>query len=244
MENHINKAFITGITGTVAPHLKEELVNNGYIVYDKHIRINKDGDLIKLKEYLDKINPDYIFHLALGPISYVETLVNYANENDKILVYISTVSVFEDNDGGPYYKETQVKVKNEYGKYKYACEKRIIGNHSDKGDPTSNNMFNFIVNNLNEAKEITASDMFYPSTSFLSQTVKAIIDITENNGPDLYLVNSNRGKSLFDIVNILNANYNLNIKVIKDSSLNRNDIMFDDRVIIEEIDTDIKHKFS
>lgn len=242
----MKKAYITGITGTVAPYLKEELSTHGYVVYDKHIRINSDKELETLKLYLNQINPDYVFHLALGPISFSETLARYCKINDKTLVYISTVSVFEDNEGGPYYPSSTVTVTNEYGKYKYECEQAIMAilpssyvirigwQISDKADSKTNNMFRFIKDNLNDYNEITVSDQFYPSTSYLHDTVEAIRTIVENNKPDLYFVNSNLDKSLFDIITMLNESHNMNISVKADSTFSRNDIMIDERVLIKK----------
>ena len=57
----------------------------------------------------------------------------------------------------------------------------------------------------------------------------------ETQKPDLYLVNSNLDKSLYDIVTMLNKEYNMNINVLKDSSFERNDIMIDSRVHIKKI---------
>lgn len=242
----MKKAFVTGITGTVAPYVKEELERNQFTVFDRHFRINNEQDLIELKKYLDEIRPNYIFHLALGPYSYVETLAKYTKKNKIQFVYISTVSVFEDNHGGPYTKETKVLATNEYGKYKYECERiaiqknpdsyicRIGWQISEKGDSETNNMFQFIKNNTNGNSEITVSSGFYPSTSFLNDTAKAIVDTVLNNEPDLYLINSNEDKSLYEIVNSLNKQFNLDIKVIEDTSFNRNDVMIDERVKIKK----------
>lgn len=242
----MKKAFITGITGTVAPYLRTELTNNGYEVFDKHIRINLDEDLVQLKDYLSEINPDYVFHLAMGPYSYARTLAEYCEVNNKVFVYISTVSVFEDNDGGPYTKETIVKAKSDYGKYKFESEQEVLKVNknsyiirigwqiSDKSDSTTNNMFRFIKDNLNDKNEITVSDKFYPSTSFLNDTVDAIRDVVENNDPDLYLVNSNKDKSLYEIIKMLNEDFSLDIKINKDSTFARNDVMMDSRVKINK----------
>ena len=120
----MRKTFVTGITGTVAPYLKTELDKNGYEVYDKHFRIENDN-VSDLENYLNEIKPDIIFHLALGPFSFIESLVSYCNNNDTDFVYVSTVSVFEDNGGGPYYPNTEVHVTNDYGKYKYDCEQLV-----------------------------------------------------------------------------------------------------------------------
>lgn len=240
----MKKAFVTGITGTVAPYLKDVLIENGYQVLDTHFRINEESDLTPLKQYLTKQKPDAIFHLALGPFSYAQTLAEYAKKQNILFVYISTVSVFEENSGGPYTKDTKVTVTNDYGTYKYKIEclvKEIYNDSfiirigwqiSDRCDETSNNMFSFIKHNLNEQNEIQVSDSFYPSTSFIPDTVNAIVDIATKQKPDLYLVNSNTSKSLYEILIYLTHKYDLDITVKKDHSFSRNDIMIDDRVTI------------
>lgn len=242
----MKKAYITGITGTVAPYLKRELEKNGYSVFDKHIRVNQESDIVLLEEYLEDVKPDIVFHLALGPLSFTETLARYCEHNKKVFVYISTVSVFEDNDGGPYTVSSAVNVINDYGKYKYQNEElvrsinkdsfvlRIGWQISELGDTSSNNMCKFIKENTNELNEIVVSDRFYPSTSFLNDTVKAIRTTVEGNEPGLYFVNSNQNKSLFDLVMMLDNQFDLKLNVLKDSTFKRNDIMLDPRVNIKK----------
>lgn len=241
------KVYITGITGTVAPYVKEEFQANGFDVFDKHFRINEETDIKELKDYIHQIKPDIIVHLALGPFSVVETLAEYAKANHIKFAYISTVSVYEDNAGGPYNKDTIVTVENEYGKYKYDCENivrkikpdsyiiRIGWQISDQGDSESNNMFNFIKNNTDDNNTITVSDQFFPSTSFLDETAKAIVNIITTKEPDLYLANSNKDKSLYDIVSMLKEQFHLDIEVVNDSTFSRNDIMIDNRVNIRKL---------
>lgn len=240
----MKKVFITGITGTVAPYIKQELENNDYVVFDKHFHIN-DNDFMKVSKYLNKIKPSVILHLALGPIAYSKMLASYAKENDILFLYVSTVSVFEDNNGGPYTINDKIHVKNEYGKYKYENELAIIDIKHDAfivrigwqiseiGDASSNNMFHFIKEQSHQGV-IKVSDKFYPSTSFLVDTAKAVVDILMHKKPDLYLVNSNEDMSLYDIIKKLNIEYNLNLKVEIDDSFARNDIMIDPRVSINK----------
>lgn len=241
----MTKAFITGITGTVAPYIKRELECNGYTVYDKHFHIN-DEDFSTLNAYLNHVKPDIILHLALGPLSYTRVLAEYAKNSGAKFLYVSTVSVFEDNNGGPYTKNTKVLVENDYGTYKFENEQlvkevkpdsyivRIGWQISETGDTDSNNMFQYIKNNIKD-NTIIVSDQFYPSASFLNQTAKAIVDIVTNKKPKLYLVNSNYDKSLYEIVTLLNKQFNLNLTIKSDSNFKRNDIMIDNSVSIKKI---------
>ena len=41
----MKKVYLTGITGTVAPYIKEVLIKEGYHVDDTHIRINHIKDI-------------------------------------------------------------------------------------------------------------------------------------------------------------------------------------------------------
>lgn len=239
----MKKAFITGITGTVAPYVKHALEINGYSVYDKHFHI-RGNDFYAVSDYLNEIKPTVILHLALGPSEYSKMLATYAKENNISLLYVSTVSVFEDNHGGPYTKDSHIHVKNDYGKYKYENELlvrkikqdayivRIGWQISERGDSSSNNMFQFIKDQASEGV-IKVSDQFFPSVSFLPDTAKAIVDILTHQKPDLYLVNSNRHMSLYDIVKKLNTDFHLKLSVEKDHSFSRNDIMIDHRVSIK-----------
>jgi dTDP-4-dehydrorhamnose reductase len=237
------KVFITGVTGTVAPYVIEEFKLHGYEILDKHIRIESDEDLKHLDIYLEAMIPDVIIHLGLGPINYASFLSNWAFKHNKKFAYMSTVSVFEDNFGGPYEKDVIIDVKNPYGTYKYACEKEVLKSNpnsyiirlgwqmSPVGDITSNNMFKFIhehtINNT-----ITVSDAFYPSASFIDDSAKAIYDIVHHVEPDLYLVNSNEKYSLFQILEMLKNKFKLDIGIQKENSFKRNDIMIDHRVLI------------
>lgn len=242
----MKKVYLTGITGTVAPYIKEALVKEGYFVSDNHIRINVTEDILKLKTHVEQLWPNLIIHLALGPIEVVEMFATYAKANNISFVYISTVSVFEDNKGGPYYKEDEVKVKNDYGLYKYKCEQKALSIYrethiirlgwqiSPKADSKSNNMFKFIKDNTDQQGNIKVSNKFYPSTSFLDQTALAVVDIIKKPA-GLYLVNSNSKYSLYQILGMLKQRFNLKINIIKDDSFQRNDIMIDDRVKIKTL---------
>lgn len=240
----MKKVYLTGITGTVAPYIKKTLVSNHFQVYDRHIKINHDVDILVLNNLIQNIKPDIIIHAALGLIEVTEMFASYANIQNIPFVYISTVSVFEDNGGGPYDKKDQVDVCNPYGLYKYNSEQKAIKINpntyiirlgwqiSPIGDSKSNNMFKFIKDNTNDEGMITVSDQFYPSASFLDDTAEAIVNILKNK-PGLYLVNSNPGYSLYEILHQLKEKFKLHIKINKDNTFKRNDLMIDQEVIIK-----------
>ena len=240
----MTKVYLTGITGTVAPYIKEALLKEGYHVDDTHIRINHINDIQTLKSHIEKSKPDLIIHAALGPIETTEMLAEYSYLKNIPFVYISTVSVYEDNKGGPYHKEDTIHVKNEYGLYKYTSEQRAIMINpntytmrlgwqiSPNADATTNNMFQFIKAHTNEHGIITVSNQFYPSASFLDDTANAVVDIIKKP-PGLYLVNSNSKYSLYEILHLLKDKFKLHIEIQKDDTFQRNDLMIDHEVMIK-----------
>lgn len=244
----MKKVYLTGITGTVAPYIKDALVHQGYHVEHQHFRINNIEEINQMKSYLEQLKPDLIIHAALGPIEITEMFAMYSKNHHIPFVYISTVSVYEDNDGGPYFKDDDIKVKNAYGLYKYTSEQRVLASHSNsyiirlgwqispEKNPTSNNMFKFIKEHTDENHNIAVSDLFYPSASFLNDTADAIIEII-NKQPGTYLVNGNPKYSLFEILHILKERFQLDINIFKENTFKRNDIMVDPEVRVVSIDT-------
>ena len=242
----MKKVYLTGITGTVAPYIKETFLKEGYHVDDTHMRINHIKDIQTLKSHIEKSKPDLIIHAALGSIETTEMLAEYSYLKNIPFVYISTVSVYEDNNGGPYHKEDTIHVKNEYGLYKYTSEQRALTSNpntyimrigwqiSPKADTESNNMFKFIKDNTNEHGIITVSNQFYPSASFLDDTANAVIDIIKKP-PGLYLVNGNPKYSLYEILHLLKDKFKLHIEIQKDDTFQRNDLMIDHEVTIQSL---------
>ena len=60
----MKKVYLTGITGTVAPYIKEALLKEGYYVDDAHIRINHIKDIQTLKHHIKKLKNDMMIHAA------------------------------------------------------------------------------------------------------------------------------------------------------------------------------------
>ncbi len=242
----MKKVYLTGITGTVAPYIKEAFLKEGYHVDDTHIRINRLEEIQTLKHHIKEIQPDLIIHAALGPIETTEMLAAYSYLKNIPFVYLSTVSVYEDNSGGPYDKESQIHVKNEYGLYKYTSEQRTLMINpntyimrlgwqiSPKADATTNNMFKFIKDNTNQEGIITVSNQFYPSASFLDDTATAVIDVIKKP-PGLYLVNGNPKYSLYEILHLLKDKFKLDITIQKDDTFQRNDLMIDHEVKVQSL---------
>jgi dTDP-4-dehydrorhamnose reductase len=237
-------AYITGLTGTVAPWLMRSLQKANVLPVGKHLHLS---DISQIQDSLLDLGCQpihYLFHLALGPIEWGTALATYAFEKKIPFIYISTASVFDDNASGPYTIDSVPKPQSGYGLYKYQCEQAVqkvnphayilrIGWQIDPNqNPTTNNMFKFFHDQRQTQGKITVSSRFYPSCSFLPDTTDALVNIALTQRPGLYHVNGNHTLSLFEIALKLNERYQLDWIIEKDDAFARNDILLDDRVQI------------
>jgi dTDP-4-dehydrorhamnose reductase len=240
----ISKAYVTGLTGTVAPYLTTSLHKQGIQTVGKHFHLRHHDDIPNSLLDIQSQLIQYLFHLALGPIEWATALASYAFEKGIPFIYISTASVFDDNASGPYTFEAIPNPQSGYGLYKYQCEQAVlkvnpnasiirIGWQIDpKQNTKSNNMFKFFHDQLQQHGKIKVSSRFYPSSSFLPDTTEAIAKIALTMKPGLYHVNGNHTLSLYEIALKLNERYQLDWLIEKDDTFARNDILLDDRVQI------------
>ncbi len=232
-------AYVTGLTGTVAPFLVEALKTKGFTTGGHHIRVNEVQDISLSLADINLVQPTIIFHLALGPIAWAEALASYADQHDLPFVYVSTASVFDDNAAGPYHLSAQVNAKQGYGLYKYQCEQAVlkanpnayvirIGWQIDPQQRTNtNNMFRFFQDQINQQGKIVVSDQFYPSTSWLNDTSDALVNLTFDHPSGLYHLNGNTSDSLYTIANKLNLQFKKNWIIEKNDTFKRNDVLLD-----------------
>ena len=99
-------------------------------------------------------------------------------------------------------------------------------------------MFDFLERSMAEKGFIEASEKWYPSCSFLEDTAEALYDIVLHFPSDLYLLNSNKRSTFYDIVRAIDRGNN-RWKVTPGSSPNRDDRMFDERVRMISIEEKI-----
>jgi dTDP-4-dehydrorhamnose reductase len=236
------RVYVTGLTGTVAPFIIQELKRKGYTHVGQHIHIHNIEDITTSLDDVKQSCPNVIIHAALGSIAWAEALATYANLHNIHFVYISSVSVFDDNASGPYTINDIPKTIEGYGGYKYACEQAVVRIYAQASiirlgwqiDPTgrtdTNNMFRFFNEQHKTKGRIAVSSRFYPSCSYLDDTAKGIIHIIEIEQPGVYHLNANKGYSLFDLATIFKAQRNESWNVEKDDTFSRNDLMIDDRI--------------
>lgn len=240
-----SKVYLTGITGTVAPFLINALNYQGIQVVGDHVRVHEDADIKISLQNIEKYKPDTIFHLALGPTNWAEALARYAHQKRIKFIYISTASVFDDQGSGPYTIDRPVKATQGYALYKYQCESVVktmnpsayiirIGWQVDPQQRiNTNNMFRFFHEQLMQQGKIKVSDSFFPSASYLPDTVQGMIKI-ESMPSGLYHLNGNH-HSLFAIAQYLKQKHQFNWVIELDPSFSRNDILLDARITLPPI---------
>jgi dTDP-4-dehydrorhamnose reductase len=237
-------AYLTGITGTVAPVLAQTLQHHGLRIEGRHVRVNRDEDIQSSLEDVASTQAQIIIHLALGPIAWAKALASYAYNHHLTFVYVSTASVYDDQGSGPYTVDSPVHAKQGYGLYKYQCEEAVkevnplayivrIGWQIDpQQSPVTNNMFRFFADQIKQQGNIRVSSKFYPSCSFLTDTTEAMYQMIQRHPPGLYFINGNHRLSLYDIAIKLNHQFRLSWTIEATEDFKRNDVLIDPRLPI------------
>ena len=239
------KAVITGMNGAVAPIVADYFATREMKVvpFDRSkVDINNE---VAIKEFLELERPSLFLHIATGPVEWAEKVAKICYDLKIRFLFTSTVSVFSENGSGPYTIDSEPNAEDDYGKYKRECETKIAAINPDAyivrlgwqigHSAGSNNMFDFLERTMAENGFIEASEKWFPSCSFLEDTAETLFDIVTNFPSALYLLNSNKKSSFYDIVKGIDNGKN-RWKVIPGSSLERDDRMFDDRVNIVSIE--------
>jgi dTDP-4-dehydrorhamnose reductase len=239
------KAIITGMNGTVAPFIYQELISHNIEV----VIWNRNETDIKTEEsvhrFIEKHQPDIFFHIATGPIEWVEYIAKSTQKLGVKLLFTSTVSVFSEKGTGPYDISSIPNAEDEYGSYKIKCEEMIMKHHKNVvivrlgwqigKNARSNNMFEYLSKQQITHGYIEASSQWYPSCSFLNETANTVVNCALNFSNGIYMANSNKKHSFFEIVNHLKEKYKTDWIVKETTSFIRDDRMIDDRVEIKEL---------
>lgn len=238
------KIIITGMNGTVAPWIAKVYKSKGYeiVSYDRNQVSTEDYEAIL--KFIETIDPRVIIHCALGPLAWAETLAKICHMLDITFVYTSTVSVYSNQQKGPFVVSDPVIPNDDYGTYKKNCEDACLAINPKSYilrlgwqigyDANQNQMLNFIYEAMKKDGVCKLSSRFYPSASFLEDTAKAIYNVVLNLPPDIYLVNSNHKYSLYDIGLYLKKLHPL-IKIEEDVEFIYDNRMFDIRVPIKKL---------
>lgn len=211
------KALFTGMNGTVAPAVATYFKEKGYeiISYDRNSisTINVD----EIDQFIQKAKIDMLLHFAMGSFEWTAMLATVCKKRSIPFVFISTVSVFSNQNRGPYTVDSIPDASDEYGSYKRKSEQIVMLNNPQAyiirlgwqigNSRGKNQMIDFLYQQMDKQGFISASSLWYPSVSFLEDSASAIYQIIKNLPAGLYHVNSNESYTFFDIVTRLTRIY-------------------------------------
>jgi dTDP-4-dehydrorhamnose reductase len=220
---------MTGANGTVGAPLKAYFESQGHEVIGWDRKENPIIEYQPMEDYVRQVKPHVLYHLAIPSVhtgrENESWLVNYEWTSElawitKLLqvkfIFTSTAMVFSDAAKGPFTIHSKPDAESGYG-----YEKRLAESRSFFQNPAtvvarlgwqigekagSNNMIDFFDRKMKTDGEIVASKKWFPACSFQSDTVQALAKLAEFPA-GLYLIDSNRKSSFFEIATALNKRH-------------------------------------
>jgi len=241
---------MTGSNGTLGSVLKNYLQSFGCRVNIWDYNQATTDDYWKMYEFIKKIKPDILIHLAaITSFSESERVnswqVNYLWSSElawicrelKIkFIFTSTNLVFKKN--GPYFPDTEPDSDFGYGYEKRAAENKILNQNpcsviirlgwqiSISGN---NSMLMWLDREFEKKGCINASFNWYPSCSYTEDTSRLIHHLFDFEG-GIYQINSNQHSHFHEICCNLQRKYNRNWKLIATDDDFIDQRMYDDRI--------------
>lgn len=239
------KALFTGMNGTVAPAVATFFKDKGYeiVVYYRD-KISTDNAL-EIESFVKEQQIDILLHFAMGSYEWTTMLASICKSLSITFVFISTVSVFSNEQRGPYTIHSVPDATDEYGLYKRNSEALVISNNPQAyiirlgwqigHSRGKNQMIEYLYQQMDKQGYISASSKWYPSVSFLEDTASAIYQIIKTLPTSLYHVNSNVSSTFFEIVTQLRS-LHPEFVIHENQEFDADHRMVDDRVNIRTLD--------
>lgn len=211
---NMQKVLITGMNGTVAPAIAEELRKRGdeVVAWDRGAVSPDDRGAVE--RLIREMKPSALIHCAMGSPQWAEDMARVCAEEGSAFLYISSASVYGTQQQGPFSVDDMPEPSDDYGRYKLACEQRVRAANADARivrigwqialRPGGNNMVAYLIARQTEHGHIAASIEWFPACSFLDDTARALVDALDLP-PGLYLLDGNPGWSFREIAAALNA---------------------------------------
>jgi dTDP-4-dehydrorhamnose reductase len=209
-QNFFMRILVTGLNGTLAPHLARVARSHAHEVigWDRSA-VSPDDDRAS-DEFLSRTRADAIAHLGFGAEAWAARLAAWAAAHDAAFVFTSTAMVFDHVPDGPHRVNDERTAKDEYGRYKMACEDAIramnpkaciarIGWQIDidgDGRASGNNMLAALDAEQARDGRIRASTRWRPACSFMSDTAAALLQLIEQRSAHTVHLDSNASDAL------------------------------------------------
>ena len=208
------KALVTGLNGTVAPILARTLRSAGHTIIPWNRSDVPINDHIAARNFIDRKQPDWFFHIATGSPDWAELVAHICAEQDIRFLFTSSVSVYSASQSGPFTVNILPGPHDEYGRYKLECEQRVhaacpkalvvrLGWQIGIA-PGGNQMVDYLDRTFKTHGRIDASTHWYPACSFLPDTAESLMHMIQTLPSGLYHLDGNPGLNFYEIAAGLN----------------------------------------
>lgn len=256
----VKRALITGMGGTVAPVLADELRSRGYECVRWHKEEVEPTDEAACVRFIEEVRPDWIAHVATGPEAWNTFIARACARLGIGLIHTSSVSVYSGKQVGPFTVHDEPRPDDDYGKYKRRCEGLILDACPEAivarigwqigdapapvGGPHKNHMVHFFSRKAEESRgegdgrgRIEASDRWTPCTAFLVDTAAALADLMERREAGLFHVEGNpSGLTFYEIARRLARLHNQDWEIVPASEPVGCNRLIDERVHVRPIE--------
>jgi dTDP-4-dehydrorhamnose reductase len=213
-ESMAKKVLITGMNGTVAPAVAEELRVRGdeVVAWDRGAVSPDDRGAIE--SFIRETKPSALVHCAMGNPQWAEDMARVCAEEESTFLYVSSASVYGTQQHGPFTIDDAPEPSDDYGRYKLECEQRVRAANEQaiivrigwqmalrRG---GNNMVEHLAQKQEEHGHIPASTEWFPACSFLEDTARALAGVLDGDVAGIYLIDGNPGWSFYRIACALN----------------------------------------
>lgn len=237
--------IITGMNGTVAPVLAHHLQSQGHttVAWDRTQVPTDNAGL--MARFIYEQRPDGFFHVATGSPEWAASVARICAELNIKFLFTSSVSVFSNEQEGPFAVTTPPQASDDYGKYKREVEQKVLAANPQAtiarlgwqigAERGKNHMVDYLMRQMDEKGRIEASTRWYPSCAFLEDSAAALSQLMTDYSPSLYHIEGNPGLNFYEIVQNLNRLHGGTWSVEPNENFVHNQRMTDDRLTVRQI---------
>jgi dTDP-4-dehydrorhamnose reductase len=241
----MKKTLLTGMNGTVAPVLAEELRGRGCetVAWDRGAVSPDDREAVA--RFIREVRPSALVHCAMGSPQWAEDMARLCAEEGSKFVYVSSASVYGTQQQGPFTVYDTPVPCDDYGRYKFECENRVRS-ANDRALVVrigwqmalrrgGNNMVEHLAQKHAEHGHIAASTEWFPACSFLEDTARVLAGMLESAESGLFMIDGNPGWSFWQIVQALNQVMQASWDVRATEEFRYNNRLLDQRFLPQSI---------
>jgi dTDP-4-dehydrorhamnose reductase len=209
----VQRWLITGLSGTVAPHLARLARAAGITVLGWDRASVDPEDLATGDAWLARQAPLHaIAHLANGTEGWAARLARHAAAQRLPFVYTSSAMVFHHQPDGPHHPGDERTAQDDYGRYKIACEDAVRAAHPaaciarlgwqiDPGRADGNQMCAALDAQQARDGRIAASRAWRPACSVVGDTAAALAALLHTRRSGVVHLDSNAAEGhAFDAI--------------------------------------------